>query len=224
VTARLAVRPWILVLAAWTAYGLTRNVTYRLLAEPGGPSRSFGMLVAALLWAALTPLPVFFARRFPVRRDRWVVPLAAHAAGALVTSTLHIVLFEAVMLTWQMGGFPLDAFVPDLLANFRNIHARFLRYGAVVGLVWFFDAARRAREAEARRTRLEQELAEETFRAARSRLYPPVLVESLAALEVLIGTDVEAARRRILELGEQLRVTLSAGNGDAAPHAAAGGA
>lgn len=208
-TERLAVRPWILVLAAWTAYGLTRNVTYRLLAVPGAPSRSFGMLAAALLWAALTPIPVLLARRFPFRGGAWGSALAVHALGALVTSAIHVVLFEATILLWQTGGFSLDIFFPDLITNFRNIHPRFVKYAAIVSLVWVFDAARRAREAEVIRTRLEQELAEERFRVARSRLYPPVLVESLAALEVLIGTDCAAARRRIVELGDQLRRSLA---------------
>lgn len=208
-TERLAVRPWILVLAAWMAYGLARNVTFRLVAPPGGPSRSFGMLAAALLWAALTPLPVFLARHFPFRSRGWGVPLGVHVAGALVTSTLHIALFEAIQLPAFTGGFPLDEFFADVITNLRNIHPRLVKYAALVSLVWVFDAARRAREADVRRTRLEQEIAEERFRVARSRLYPPVLVESLAALEVLIGTDCAAARRRIVELGDQLRRTLA---------------
>ena len=219
-TGRVAVRPWILVLAAWTAYGLSRNVTYRLLALPGSEPRSFSMLMAALLWAALTPVPVFLARRFPFRKGAWGVPLAVHTLAALATSSVHIVLFEAVILPWQTGAFPLDIFFPDVVANFRNIHPRLVKYAALVCLVWVIDAARRAREAEVSRTRLEQDLAEERFRVARSRLYPPVLVESLAALEVLIGTDRDAARERILELGDQLRRSLSSGSGETAARGA----
>ncbi|MEO6324301.1 MAG: hypothetical protein ABIT01_07295, partial [Thermoanaerobaculia bacterium] len=194
-TGRLTIRPWILVLAAWTAYGLSRNVTYRVLALPGGPPRSLTMLTAVLLWAALTPIPVFLARRFPVTRKSWASAVAVHLAGALVTGIVHIVFFEAVILWSQTGGFPIDALVVDILDNLRNIHPRLVKYTAIVALTWMLDAARRAREAEDARTRLEHELAEERFRVARARLYPPVLVESLAELESLIGTDSEAACR-----------------------------
>lgn len=221
-TRRFAVRPWILILAAWTAYGLARNVTYRLIAVPGSPPRTFGMLAAALLWAALTPVPLLLARRYPSRRSGWGPALAVHVAGAFLTSAVHIVLFEAVILPYQTGGFPLDLYFPDLLASFRNIHPRLLKYAAIVGLVWVFDAARRAQEAEVKRAQLEQELAEERFRVARARLYPPVLVENLAFLEGLIGADAEAACRKITELSDRLRETLASGAGDPAPNAAPG--
>ena len=84
-----AFRAWALVWAGWTGLGLFFAVSTSLTYLSTGRSASwFITLTRSLsewwLWALLTPLVAWLARRFPLHGLRWRRSLLAHAAAGTI--------------------------------------------------------------------------------------------------------------------------------------------
>jgi len=163
-----------------------------------------------LFLGALTPITYLLARRFPLRRDRLGRTAAAHAAGALVLcvawASLGTVLglalhrypavpghMRAAYLSWVLTSVPWSVFM----------------YFTVLGCVYAFTYFLEAREREAQRARLAQQLAEARLGALRMQLNPHFLFNSLNAITVLVRDhDTRTASRMLELLGGVLRQVL----------------
>src|SRR5437763_552953 len=80
---------WLIIAAASLVPASLNAFTVYLRSLVTGQTNWFEVIFAASLWlifGALTPIPYFLARRFPLRRARIVRILAVHLAGAVVMS------------------------------------------------------------------------------------------------------------------------------------------
>ncbi|AHG88899.1 histidine kinase internal region [Gemmatirosa kalamazoonensis] len=163
-----------------------------------------------LFLGALTPITYVLARRFPLRRDRIGRAVAAHAAGA-----------AALCVGWASLGVLLGAAIHHYPADPRDMRGAYaswvltsvpwsvFMYFTVLGCVYAFTYFVEAREREAQRARLAQQLAEARLGALRMQLNPHFLFNSLNAIQVLVRDhDTQAASRMLELLGGVLRQVL----------------
>ena len=171
-----------------------------------------------IAFSFLTPLILWLGQRLPVARARWVGPVTAHAALALVLGTVYAATAGAASmafspfpstrgyvqtaLSWYLGGLPL----------------MLLTYFAVLGASWAVYYFARHRSGEIAAARLETQLADARLSALRMQLHPHFLFNSLNAVTVLVrDREWEPAERAVHLLAELLRETLRVGGPDRVP-------
>jgi two-component sensor histidine kinase len=191
-------------------YSVERYFYSRLVGEPLSLSKLLpAELVFTYVWALLTPVVMFMAKRFPVRggeqRARnWLVQLAgmigfimthvalcALAAAALEpTITLRAVptVFGQYLLSWTV----LDAIVFCALVTVHH---------AVVYYRVSKDRALRASQLAAR-------LAQAQLQMLRMQLQPHFLFNTLHSISALMHKDVRRADSMIAALSDLLRMSL----------------
>jgi sensor histidine kinase YesM len=172
-------------------------------------------LLCAYLWALLTPLVIWLARRFPIERGS-LRSLLVHLLASICVSLLQLgsyVLLNHLLLA--------DAARPfSVMQSFRGLfvaefHTSLIIYWALVGLSHAYDYYRRYHERERRAAQLELEasqletqLAQAQLDALRMQLHPHFLFNTLNTISVLMQEDVEAANRMLVRLSELLRLAL----------------
>jgi signal transduction histidine kinase len=165
-------------------------------------------LVYWWVWAALAPLALRLAHRFPIERTRWARPLLVHLGGGLALSLLHITAVGGVrhLLYRSVEGSTVLGNVQS--AFFRILDWDLVAYFAIVGFGHAVDYYGRA-EARARRAaRVQAQLVEAQLLALQRQLQPHLLFNTLHDVSVLMQRDVEAARRMLFRLSDLLRQAL----------------
>lgn len=213
---RLLQRRWVragLIVAAWTVLAsfLTSQM-YLAYSRRQVPIRweriFFVELTYAYIWAALTPLILWLARRFPIERSKWVRSMLAHLGASLFvgfsTRVLHdLMLFFAVSdAEWQFS-------LTKLMMNvyFMTDYGVML-YWLILLISYSFNYQRRYREGEVRATRLEAQLAQAQLQALKMQLHPHFLFNTLHSISALVHKNADAADKMIARLGDFLRLTL----------------
>jgi sensor histidine kinase YesM len=166
-------------------------------------------LMCAYSWAAVTPVILWLARRFPLDSRKWLRPLTIHLASASFFSLFALVIFiflREIILPEER---------PSMVESLRSLavaefHAGLLIYSAVVGIDHALDYYRRYRERELRASQLETRLVQAQLDALKMQLHPHFLFNTLNSISVLMRRDVEAADRMLVGLSNLLRVTLAA--------------
>src|ERR1044072_7645214 len=198
------------VLVGWTLIGLTFTLNYYLFSDHyvaifRQPPSLREMLVWELpywlLWAALSPLVLRLARRFPFERGRLASSAAVHLLACLLISVAHRAAYLSV-------GWLLHVAV--------SRHLPVLMYtGTILLAPYIMDYYRRYQEEELKISRLEAALAQaqlETTRAQlqalKMQLQPHFLFNTLNSISTLLDEDVEAADEMRARLGDFLRLTL----------------
>jgi two-component system LytT family sensor kinase len=167
-----------------------------------------GSLLAAYIWAALTPVVMAVARRLRPRRGTslWRVPLLLLAGAA--ASLIHL---TATNVFWLMVD-PAPgsrSFAAMFLATLAfGGAARLATFFGLVGVTWGIDDYRAYREKALEASELERELVQTQLEALKLRLHPPFLFNALAAILPLIRTEPRAAARTVVQLGDILRLAL----------------
>jgi two-component system, LytTR family, sensor kinase len=152
------------------------------------------------VWAALAPLIVWLARRFPIERPRLFRGLVIHASAALI-----LAIFKVGLDIWVIQ---LLGWNPNRTMTSFRLHPNLLTYAAIVGATHALEYYRRYRERELRASRLETELAQAQLQALKMQLHPHFLFNTLHAISALMHRDVEAADRMMSRLSDLLRLTL----------------
>ena len=209
------------ILGAWTLFALFFSTQVYLNIIYHGRSQPFAnvlipWLTCGYLWAALTPLTLWLARRFPLEKEVIVRRVALHLLFAVLISLLHLVAFTFVFQAFVRHAadpfFPLGPFQDVVVGQF---HFNLLLYCVVIGLYQTFDYYRRFREREQRAAQLELEAAQlETqltraqLDALKMQLHPHFLFNTLNTISVLMEEDVNAANEMLLRLSDLLRAAL----------------
>ncbi len=209
------------ILAAWTLFALFFSTQlYLNMHYHGRLQPFFGILIPWLicgyLWAALTPVTLWLARRFPLEKEVIVRRVALHLLFGALVSLLQLVAYNFVFQTLvrRTSGsfFPLGPFQDVLVGQF---HFNLLLYCVLVGLYQTYDYYRRFREREQRAAQLELEAAQlETqltraqLDALKMQLHPHFLFNTLNTISVLMEEDVVAANEMLLRLSDLLRAAL----------------
>ncbi len=218
-------RLWLAIIGGWTLFGVFFSCQIYLQFAYLGRPESFvrviiAWLVCSYLWALLTPLVFYLARRFPLEREAIFRRAAIHLFFGSLFSLLQLGAYTFVH-QWLIGDtskpfLPLQKFQYLLVAEF---HFNLLIYCAILGLHQAFDYYRRFREREQRAAQLELEAAQlETqltraqLDALKMQLHPHFLFNTLNTISVLMKEDTEAANRMLVRLSELLRVALKSTN------------
>src|SRR6185436_18661730 len=198
------------VVGAWTLFGFFFSTQLYLNAFYHGHSLPFSFvlipwLTCGYLWAALTPVALWLARRFPLEKELIVRRVALHLLFGALLSLLQLVAYNFVFQTLVRRSsnsfFPLGPFQDVVVGQF---HFNLLLYCVLVGLYQTFDYYRRFREREQRAAQLELEAAQlETqltraqLDALKMQLHPHFLFNTLNTISVLMEEDVVAANEML---------------------------
>lgn len=214
-------RRTLILFGGWTLFGISFACQVYLNFAYLGRPESFlrvvvGWLVCSYLWALLTPLAFYLARRFPLEREAIFRRAAVHLLFASLFSLLQLGAYTFAH-QWLLG----DASKPFLpIQRFQNLlvnefHFSLLIYFAVLGLYQALDYYRRFREREFRAAqleveaaRLETQLAQAQLDALKMQLHPHFLFNTLNSISVLMTDDAKAANRMLVRLSELLRAAL----------------
>jgi two-component system, LytTR family, sensor kinase len=194
-----------LIWGAWTLVGLFfASQIYFYFSRTERPltvTRSLAWQLAAVyLYAALTPLVLWLARRFPFDRQRWRRNLAVHACAGL-----------AVSAAWGVGHILLDAWFAQ---NFARLTATnllrlvFFFLDKELLVYWLLVLASQASNYYQRYREGELRASQAQLQALKMQLHPHFLFNALHSISALVHTDPDAADKMIARLGDFLRLTL----------------
>ena len=207
------------VVAVWTLWGVFYSTHLRLVVDEFGWREAllYG-LPDALIWAALTPLVVHLARRFPPRPERAWLLVPAHLALAVALASAHA-LIDAVqnVLRGEVAGLenPYTFLFVKLLRY--TLYENVLLYLAIVGITWYVDYVRRMHERERQAAELRAQLLEARLDALRSQIRPHFLFNALHTVSALMEQDPATARAVVRKLAQLLRRGLDAGRAHEIP-------
>jgi two-component system LytT family sensor kinase len=164
------------------------------------------------VWAAFTPLILWFAGRFdPDQCGRRRAAFALLAFGLLV-APLQAGLENGLALVsetlrnapnlglWHIQHLPRSI----LLETFGN----FVIYLLIVAAYYGYQYYRKYRERKLRSVELEARLAQAELHSLKMQLQPHFLFNTLNAISVLMMRDPEAANQMLLRLSDLLRLSL----------------
>ncbi len=206
---RRRVRTWLAVLAGWTAlalfFAVSTSLTYVSTGRPPSWSFTIGRSLSEWwLWALLTPLVVWLARRYPLHGPRAWRHLANHAAAGTLLAVAKTAADRAIFallsgfwMYWLVSTLALQLFV----------------YAAVVAIAHGLEYYRRSRERE----QLEARLSETRLQLLNMQLQPHFLFNTLNTIAELVHEDPESADHMITGLSDLLRRTLELGTAQEIP-------
>jgi sensor histidine kinase YesM len=216
--ARPLFRSWPRLLGAgafWTLVGLAFASQFYLSSTLLGRSVTWGQAISYSLadwyvWAVLSVPILMFARRFPPEGGaRWRTA-GIHLMAALVASLFYVMLRA---LVGQLHSLLIDEpvtfgeiFRPLLVKTFPF---NLLIYGVIISVSHAIDYYRRYHERTVHNLELEKHLAEARLQALLRQLKPHFLFNTLNGIASLMHSDVHAADRMLVRLGELLRLTMS---------------
>ncbi|HZS08643.1 MAG TPA: histidine kinase [Blastocatellia bacterium] len=160
-------------------------------------------------WAALSPLILRLARRFPVERQSWRREALIHFAASVVFALLQPLLQATVKFVGLGGDLrprPFSVILSQLL--FTKIHINLITYWVIAGTSHAAEYYRRYRDRELKASQLEIQLAQAQLQALRMQIHPHFLFNALNSISALIDEDHKAAGRMVSRLGKFLRLTL----------------
>lgn len=193
----------------WTLNGLAVGTQWMRMTDAQGNGVTFwhampASMIGAWGWIPFALALFWLAARFPVEPGRVGGRLALHASAVLAVIFLRAVFIYALdpWLHWYESE---PAFLDVLVQSvWNNFFQAWLFIGVGHALV-FSD---RAREQEARASRLISQLAEARLEALSSRLNPHFLFNALNSIAELVHRDADAADRMIVGLSALLRSSL----------------
>jgi LytS/YehU family sensor histidine kinase len=206
---RVSIRVWLAVWAGWTAlalfFAVSTALTYRTTGRPANWTITVERSLSEWwLWALLTPLVVWLARRYPLDgRRRWRHALLHAACGLLVALAKSaadraiLALIAGLRIYWLLSSIALQFFV----------------YAMIVVAAHGVEYYRRSRERE----HLEARLAETRLQLLSLQLQPHFLFNTLNTIAELVYERPEAADRMIAGLSGLLRRALELGGSQEIP-------
>jgi two-component sensor histidine kinase len=215
---RNPLRQWLIILGLWTLLGVlyAGPIYFEVRAEGMGHSAwkilTWGVLTW-LVWAPLTPVLMWMARRFSLIGETWKRSLAVHIPAFLLSSAVHSAAATAITLIVKpfdnMGDSP-TAFWPRYFARLKGSFVPDLMvYSVVVGSCYAIDYYRKYREREFLAAQLETQLAQAQLDTLRMQLHPHFLFNTLNGIVGLVRDNRnDAAVNMLVGLSDLLRHTL----------------
>jgi two-component system, LytTR family, sensor kinase len=173
--------------------------------------RQFGFeFVYWYVWAALTPVVLWFARKFDLQRNATKSVLALIAFGLLIAPLQSAIEFSIAYWIDTLRGMPdmlrrRQILLPAIaIETFGNI----IIYVLIVCGYYAWDYYQKYREREMRSVELEGRLAQAELQNLKMQLHPHFLFNTLHTISVLMMRDVNLANRMLIRLSDLLRITL----------------
>src|SRR6266404_5537384 len=190
---------WVVLLFAtlWYAYDVGHGPTDTFLYYVG---------CSCYMWAVLTPLAVWLARRYPIVSDTWMRAVPLHLVVGIFLTTAQLSI-EAWIKWIRVGDqWPLSAVLRHYLSQHTEVGLA--TYWLVVSATQFYRMYDQARTRQIRAAQLEARLAEAQIENLRTQLHPHFLFNTLQAAATLIHEDPDGAEDILLRLSELLRISL----------------
>lgn len=191
------------IILAWLLWGVLwfqQSIAFRALRQGFRREMILPMvgdhISVVILWAAMTPLALMAARRWPVTGSRRQRHVGIHVACACLLALAHVMLWHLVSLERAPLLGP-----DDLLTLCWNV----LLYASLVGVAEYVRLSRAGRERQSHALRLEAELAEEQFGSTTAAVMASDTLARLERLIALTRTAPAAAEDEILRLAEDMR-------------------
>jgi len=201
--------------AFWTLVGLAFASQFYLSSTLLGRAVTWGQAISYSLgdwyvYALLSVPSLWLARRFPPEGATPWRTATIHLAAAIVFSLVYVVLRTLVgQVHSQLIDEPvtfLEMFRPLLVKTFPF---NLLIYGVIISVSHGIDYYRKYHERTVHTLELEKHLAEARLQALLRQLKPHFLFNTLNGIASLMHSDVEAADRMLVRLGELLRLTMN---------------
>ena len=165
-------------------------------------------LVWAAVWAALTPIALWLAARFPLQRPNLLRAIAIHGIASAAFALVNLALFA--LAAPVIGATQVE---PTWLGTLSRLLGKaFLLnlpvYWLIVAAAHVERLVRTAREKDRRQLRLEAQLADARLQTLRTQLQPHFLFNALNTISVLMHENVDSADRILLQLSALLRRSL----------------
>lgn len=199
----------------WTLVGLAFASQFYLSSTLVGRSVSWGQAITYSLadwyvWAVLSVPILAFARRFPPESGARIRRALLHLGAALVASLCYVALRALVgqlhsLLIDEPVTF-LEIFRPLLVKTFPF---NLLIYGVIIAVSHSIDYYRKYHERTVHNLELEKHLTDARLQALLRQLKPHFLFNTLNGIASLMHSDVNAADKMLVRLGELLRITMS---------------
>ena len=162
---------------------------------------------ACYLWALVTPLVLWLARRFRIERNNWPRKVAVHILISLaLVSALIIIHFVIYM---ALVG---RAHMITMLNMFGYLYPNLDRWFLVYWFIFLMSHAsnyyKSYRKGELKASELRTQLVQSQLEALKMQVHPHFLFNTLHSISALLSKDTEAARKMISRLGDFLRLTL----------------
>jgi signal transduction histidine kinase len=191
---------WLAIWAGWTAlaifFAVSASLTYLSTGRPANWLLSFERTLSEWwVWAALTPLVMWLARRCPVDRSPRTRHVLIHLGAGLAIAVASTLAQRAVF-AWLTG------FWTYLL--FSTLALQCFVYAAIVAATHGVEYYRRSRERE----QLEARLADTRLQLLSVQLQPHFLFNTLNTIAEMVHHDGEKADRMITGLSDLLRRAL----------------
>jgi sensor histidine kinase YesM len=161
-------------------------------------------------WAILSPLIVFFAKRFRFEQRNWWRLLPAHFIAAVVFQLLHsaiCVIVREIVVPGRIaenGGF----FASTLKLKIYHGIGDLVAYSFLLSSIYVVDFYRRFQAEQLKSSELKAALATSQLNALKMQIHPHFLFNTLNSISALMHKDVEAADKMVARLGDFLRMTL----------------
>lgn len=204
---------WALIFSAWTLIVVTFSVQAYVFAVARDRPDNFWheFLVAAsdwYIWAALTPLVLFFCRRFRITSNNWLSVVPVHLAVGVLISFLQLAI--QVRLNYIINpGYKMTYWrVLYFFATFKG-HINLLTYWVIVALNHGFYYYEQSRARELAWSRMETDLANAQLQVLNMQLHPHFLFNTLNSISTLVSEDPQAARQMVIKLSDLLRASLN---------------
>lgn len=206
----------------WTLWGVINVFRLNAVPELDWNQAVWYGFPDALIWAALTPLVVAFARRHPLHREKWLAALGLHLLAAAGFALLHAAADASVagLRALLLGQEPSWVFVFFKVLQY-GVQMNILVYALVAGLALYIEHEieheRRLARGEQRTAALKAQLVEARLAGLERQLRPHFLFNALNTVAGLMGGDVDTGRRVVRRLGELLRAGLAGQPGQCIP-------
>lgn len=206
----------------WTTLGLyfcSQALIQKFLTREPTPWWHYlvSWLVGVYLWALLTPVILWLARRFPFNRKRWLRRLLLHLLLSVGITVLQLAVESSIL--YRVGVFPsfMKGFVPTFAFLLTiGFHQGIITYFTLLAVQYGIEYYRRYQERERQALRLElhtselkMQLVHAQLSALKMQLQPHFLFNTLNAIMVLVRQQRGAQAEEMLSrLSDLLRCVL----------------
>jgi len=200
--------------AFWTLVGLAFASQFYLSSTMLGRAVTWSQAIGYSLgdwyvWAILSIPVLWLARRYPPEGPQPWRTAAIHLGAALVCSLVYVLLRSLVgVVHSRVLDEPVtfaEVFQPLLVKTYPF---NLLVYGVIVTISHAIDYYRKYHERTVHALELEKHLTEARLQSLLRQLKPHFLFNTLNGIASLMHSDVNAADKMLVRLGELLRLTM----------------